>query len=125
MSDLEGPSPDGTSAHFHVRAPSLFIVEPIRALGIFLVAGLVSALFNPIQDCDETFNFWEPAHYLTHGYGLQTWEWSPTYGIRDWLYIIPHAVLATFRRLTPQATKVGGFSLPSPVSLAAPQTRLN
>lgn len=88
------------------RAPSHFIIEPIHALGFFLAAALVSALFNPIQDCDETFNFWEPTHYLTHGYGLQTWEWSPDYGIRDWLYIIPHAIAAAFRRFSPQATKV-------------------
>lgn len=89
-----------------IRAPSLFFIEPIYALGIFLLANLISALYNPIQDCDETFNFWEPTHYLTHGYGLQTWEWSPEYGIRDWLYIIPHAVVANLRRFSPQATKV-------------------
>lgn len=73
---------------------------------MFLAANLISALFNPIQDCDETFNFLEPTHYLTHGYGLQTWEWSPAYGIRDWLYVLPHAVVAGLRHLLPQATKV-------------------
>lgn len=78
---------------------------------MFLAANLVSALFNPIQDCDETFNFLEPTHYLTHGYGLQTWEWSPTYGIRDWLYVLPHAVVAGVRHLLPQATKVRFFRL--------------
>jgi alpha-1,2-mannosyltransferase len=31
-------------------------------------------------------------HYLTHGYGLQTWEYSPEYSIRSWLYIVLHAV---------------------------------
>lgn len=75
-------------------------------LAIFLVANLLAALYNPIQDCDETFNFWEPTHYLSHGYGLQTWEWSPEYGIRDWLYIIPHAGLSLLRRISPQSTKV-------------------
>lgn len=89
-----------------IRAPSLFLIEPIYALGILLIAALVSALFNPIQDCDETFNFWEPTHYLVHGYGLQTWEWSPEYGIRDWLYILPHALVAILRWFSPQATKV-------------------
>ena len=37
------------------------------------------------------FNFWEPVHYLLHGYGLQTWELSPQYSIRSWLYIALHA----------------------------------
>ncbi|KAJ4390700.1 mannosyltransferase [Gnomoniopsis smithogilvyi] len=97
------------AAHARKRAPSLFLIEPIYALGIFLFAALISASYNPIQDCDETFNFWEPTHYLTHGYGLQTWEWSPEYGIRDWLYIIPHAIVATLRRFSPQATKLGEF----------------
>lgn len=27
-----------------------------------------------ITDCDETFNYWEPMHYMIHGFGLQTWE---------------------------------------------------
>ncbi|KAF3767553.1 family 22 glycosyltransferase [Cryphonectria parasitica EP155] len=87
------------AAHAMRRAPSLFVIPPIYALGIFFVTALFAALFNPIQDCDETFNFWEPTHYLSHGYGLQTWEWSPEYGIRDWLYIAPHAILSLIRRL--------------------------
>lgn len=93
-------------ADFTTRAPSLFIAEPIYVLATFTAANLLAALFNPIQDCDETFNFWEPTHYLSHGYGLQTWEWSPEYGIRDWLYIIPHAGLSLLRRVSPQSTKV-------------------
>lgn len=47
---------------------------------------------GPIQDCDETFNYWEPLHYLTHGYGLQTWEYSPEFSIRSWTYILLHAL---------------------------------
>lgn len=66
----------------------------------------MAALFAPIQDCDETFNYWEPAHYLSHGYGLQTWEYSPEYAIRSWLYIVLHAIPGNFRRLLPQPTKV-------------------
>lgn len=88
------------------RPPSLFIVPPKHALFIFMTTALLAACYNPIQDCDETFNFWEPTHYLTHSYGLQTWEWSPDYGIRDWLYILPHALLSFLRRISPQSTKV-------------------
>ena len=39
------------------------------------------------------FNYWEPTHYLNHGYGLQTWEYSPEYAIRSWLYISVHALV--------------------------------
>lgn len=76
---------------------------------MFLAANLVAAIFAPIQDCDETFNYWEPTHYLSHGYGLQTWEYSPDYAIRSWLYIALHAIGANVRRLLPHSTKVAEF----------------
>lgn len=84
-----------------------YAIEPISAFYLFLGANLIAALFAPIQDCDETFNYWEPTHYLSHGYGLQTWEYSPDYAIRSWLYIAFHAVLGNIRRLLPQSNKVG------------------
>lgn len=86
-----------------------FAIEPISAFYIFLAANAVAALFAPIQDCDETFNYWEPTHYLGHGYGLQTWEYSPDYAIRSWLYVAIHAVGANFRRLLPHSSKVAEF----------------
>ncbi|KAK4444879.1 Alg9-like mannosyltransferase family-domain-containing protein [Podospora aff. communis PSN243] len=86
-----------------------FAIEPISAFYIFLAASITAALFAPIQDCDETFNYWEPTHYLSHGYGLQTWEYSPDYAIRSWLYISFHAILGNFRRMLPQSNKVAEF----------------
>lgn len=62
------------------------------AFSIFFGAHSLAALFSPIQDCDEVFNFWEPTHYLNHGYGMQTWEFSPQYAIRSWLYVAVHAI---------------------------------
>lgn len=88
------------------RAPSAYSMQPISAFYWFLAAALVSAWFAPIQDCDETFNYWEPTHYLSHGYGLQTWEYSPDYAIRSWLYIGLHAIVGNVRRLLPHSTKV-------------------
>lgn len=44
-------------------------------------------------------NYWEPAHYLMYGYGLQTWEYSPQYALRSYYYLwhyIPVAKLASF-----------------------------
>lgn len=43
-----------------------------------------------LTKCSIVFNFWEPLHYLTRGYGFQTWETSPLYAIRSWAYILLH-----------------------------------
>ncbi|KXH49658.1 Alg9-like mannosyltransferase, partial [Colletotrichum nymphaeae SA-01] len=91
------------------RPPSAFAIEPISAFYCFLIANIISALFAPIQDCDETFNYYEPTHYLSHGYGLQTWEYSPTYAIRSWLYVGLHAIVGNIRRLMPQSTKASAL----------------
>ncbi|KAH6634889.1 glycosyltransferase family 22 protein [Chaetomium sp. MPI-SDFR-AT-0129] len=96
----------------HARKKAIkntFAIEPISAFYIFLAANVLAALFAPIQDCDETFNYWEPTHYLSHGYGLQTWEYSPEYAIRSWLYIALHAFGANLRRLLPHSSKVAEF----------------
>jgi alpha-1,2-mannosyltransferase len=45
------------------------------ALGLLATIRLLSALYNLVADCDETFNYWEPTHYLMYGYGFQTWEY--------------------------------------------------
>ena len=65
----------------------------------FAIVNLIAAFFAPILDCDEVFNYWEPTHYLNHGYGLQTWEYSPEYAIRSWLYILVHAIPGSFASL--------------------------
>jgi len=67
-------------------------MDPLIVFYIFFTANLLAAIFSPIQDCDETYNYWEPTHYLNHGYGLQTWEYSPAYAIRSWLYTGIHAI---------------------------------
>jgi alpha-1,2-mannosyltransferase len=91
------------------RPATPFAVNPIGAFYVFLGANILAALFAPIQDCDEIFNYWEPTHYLSHGYGLQTWEYSPEYAIRSWAYVAFHAVIGSIRRLLPFPTKVGEF----------------
>ncbi|EUC37360.1 glycosyltransferase family 22 protein [Bipolaris zeicola 26-R-13] len=72
------------------RPPSL---TAFGAFCVFAVANLAAAAFSPIQDCDEVFNYWEPSHYLNHGYGLQTWEYSPEYAIRSWTYTAIHSLI--------------------------------
>lgn len=68
-------------------------LEPVIAFYIFAAANIIAAFYAPIQDCDEVFNYWEPTHYLNHGYGLQTWEYSPEYAIRSWTYTGIHALV--------------------------------
>lgn len=45
-----------------------------------------------ISDSDETFNYWEPLHYLWRGRGLQTWEYSPEHALRPYAYLLLHLV---------------------------------
>lgn len=63
---------------------------------ILLTAALFSVFLNGITDCDETFNYWEPLHYLIRGEGFQTWEYSPEFGLRSWFYILMHGIWAFF-----------------------------
>lgn len=69
-----------------------FDLSSITAFCVFLSVNLLASIYAPIQDCDEVFNYWEPTHYVAHGFGLQTWEYSPEYAIRSWLYVLIHAI---------------------------------
>ncbi|GBG23888.1 Alpha-1,2-mannosyltransferase ALG9 [Hondaea fermentalgiana] len=56
-------------------------------VSILVAVRNVGAQLSPIMDCDETFNYWEPLHYLLYGRGLQTWEYSPAYALRSYAYL--------------------------------------
>lgn len=76
----------------HVRSQKLDESKATRGIFVFfLIPHLLAAILSPIQDCDEVFNYWEPSHYLNHGYGFQTWEYSPEYAIRSWAYAGLHS----------------------------------
>ncbi|OZC07174.1 plasmid Maintenance Protein [Onchocerca flexuosa] len=47
-------------------------------------------MWSVISDCDEVYNYWEPLHLFLYGTGFQTWEYSPIYAIRSYLYILLH-----------------------------------
>ena len=83
--------PNG-NANKKLPPPDQYLMT-ISAFYIYLFANTIAALYAPIQDCDEVFNFWEPTHYLNHAFGLQTWEYSPEFSIRSWLYIVIHAII--------------------------------
>ena len=78
-------------------APAFVALLAVRSL---------AAATAPIMDCDETFNYWEPLSYLLRGTGMQTWEYSPEFALRSWVYIEVHALVL---RLLP-ATLLSGAS---------------
>jgi alpha-1,2-mannosyltransferase len=67
------------SAHY---VPSLSTLLPV-----LIFVRLVAALFSPMSDCDEVMNYWEPLHMMLFGRGLQTWEYSPEFGLRSYFYL--------------------------------------
>jgi alpha-1,2-mannosyltransferase len=73
----------------------------IVAFSTFLFIHILAALYSPIQDCDEVYNYWEPTHYINHGYGRQTWEYSPEYSIRSWAYAGLHALVIKLGSVLP------------------------
>jgi alpha-1,2-mannosyltransferase len=60
---------------------------------LLVIARLISAAANIIHDCDETYNYLEPLHFLLFGSGMQTWEYSSQYALRSYLYLLLHATL--------------------------------
>ncbi|KAI8367633.1 Alg9-like mannosyltransferase family-domain-containing protein [Radiomyces spectabilis] len=80
------------------------------AFRVLLIMRCASALYSVIQDCDEVFNYWEPTHYLLQGYGLQTWEYAPQFGLRSWAYILIHALIGFFTKIF-TSTKLQTFYL--------------
>lgn len=62
----------------------------LKMAAAFLLLSLThyfAASFLPISDCDETFNFVEPIHYLLYGSGKQTWEMCSWFALRSWLFL--------------------------------------
>ncbi|KAA8497743.1 Alpha-1,2-mannosyltransferase ALG9 [Porphyridium purpureum] len=66
----------------------------VTAFLFLLFLRLGSAMVSGIEDCDETFNYWEPLHYLVFGYGFQTWEYSPQFALRSYVFLLPYSVVA-------------------------------
>lgn len=72
-------------------------VPRFRTVWILLsLLRILSAVTNGISDCDETFNYWEPLHFLIHSnQGFQTWEYSPAYALRSYVYLDLHRALGS------------------------------
>lgn len=77
--------------------------------GLLAAFNSIAAIYSPILDCDEVFNYWEPSHYLNHGHGFETWEYSPEFAIRSWAYAGIHALLTLPGRLIPGTSRASEF----------------
>ena len=83
----------GASLQRRTHPRGHFFLPSTATWVIFFAVNLLAAIYAPIQDCDEVFNYWEPTHYLNHLFGLQTWEYAPEFSVRSWLYIVIHAII--------------------------------
>lgn len=75
------------------KTTEIWLPESTTAFKLLMSANLCSALLSNISDCDETYNYWEPMHYLLYGKGFQTWEYSPVFAIRSWAYVRMYAIM--------------------------------
>ncbi|CAF1328922.1 unnamed protein product [Adineta ricciae] len=77
-------------------------------LKYFILIRLFSAFLNPIDDCDEVYNFYEPLHKLMYDHGFQTWEYSPLFALRSYAYLVLHWIPISF---VPSSFKIIAFYL--------------
>ncbi|KAJ8903454.1 hypothetical protein NDN08_004561 [Rhodosorus marinus] len=61
----------------------------VTAAFVVLFTRIAAAILSGIADCDETYNYWEPLHYLVYGYGFEAWEYSPKFGLRSYAFLAP------------------------------------
>lgn len=75
-----------------------YYLQMVAAFLLLALTHYFAAAFLPVADCDETFNFIEPIHYLLYGSGKQTWELCTQYALRSWLFSWIYAWPAVFIR---------------------------
>ncbi|XP_043936934.1 alpha-1,2-mannosyltransferase ALG9 isoform X2 [Protopterus annectens] len=105
-SDCHGREQDTRNESSTSRAGQVWAPEGSTAFKCLISARFCAALLSNISDCDETFNYWEPTHYLVYGKGFQTWEYSPLFAIRSYAYLWLHALPAWFHANILKTNKV-------------------
>lgn len=83
-------------------------VSFLSICSIFVAANLIASSLSHIDDTDETYGYYEPLHYLLHGIGMQTWEYSPSYAIRTYAFLTPFWLLGSTIKLL-DSSKVNMF----------------
>lgn len=81
---------DGNQEHQH-SSSALWCGRLLAAANVCV--RVYCGLYMIIADCDETYNYWEPLNLIYRGFGKQTWEYSPTYAIRSYAYLVPYYLL--------------------------------
>ncbi|CAJ0954440.1 unnamed protein product [Ranitomeya imitator] len=102
----ENRGPEQKAESACTKAGQVWAPEGATAFKCLISARFCAALLSNISDCDETFNYWEPTHYLVYGKGFQTWEYSPAYAVRSYAYLWLHALPAWFHANVLQTNKV-------------------
>ncbi|XP_077105880.1 alpha-1,2-mannosyltransferase ALG9 isoform X2 [Ranitomeya variabilis] len=102
----ENRGPEQRAESACTKAGQVWAPEGATAFKCLISARFCAALLSNISDCDETFNYWEPTHYLVYGKGFQTWEYSPAYAVRSYAYLWLHALPAWFHANVLQTNKV-------------------
>lgn len=78
---------------------------------LLLAVYTISAWHMVILDCDETFNYLEPLHFLLQGHGFQTWEYAPSFALRPYSFLLPFAKILSILGKTFKITdKVNTFA---------------
>jgi len=73
---------------------SVSVAHRYARVVLVLTRALVALRNDVVLDCDETYNYLEPLHYLVHGRGMQTWEHGSAYALRSYAYLFMHAPVA-------------------------------
>lgn len=84
------------------------VVSFLSICSIFVAANLIASSLSHIDDTDETYGYYEPLHYLLHGIGMQTWEYSPSHAIRTYAFLTPFWLLGSAIKLL-DSSKVNMF----------------
>ncbi|KAL4423801.1 hypothetical protein ABPG75_001102 [Micractinium tetrahymenae] len=99
-------------------------LSPAAAFALLAAARLISAALNIIHDCDETYNYLEPLHFVLYGSGMQTWEYGAQFALRAYIYLLLHAVPAAPALLlgTGRGKLVAFFLIKAALGLASAAT---
>ncbi|GJD10321.1 Alpha-1,2-mannosyltransferase ALG9 [Galdieria sulphuraria] len=77
---------------------------------LYTIDRVIAAFCLSISDCDETFNYWEPLHFILYGFGFQTWEYSPEFRLRSYAYLLIYALFGKlFALFVSKENKVAQF----------------
>ena len=83
-----------------------WILSDFTIFNLILIIRLCAVFTTAISDCDETYNYWEPTHFLLFGKGHQTWEYDPKFALRSYFYLILHGLPGYILKLVPNINRI-------------------